>query len=82
MDLPRGHPDFIPHGTVSSEPGCNRIRSGVYLGGMATGATRTVNTIDGDDAFWQSAYRSHGSAVLSFLLRRVGRRSEAEDQLR
>jgi RNA polymerase sigma-70 factor (ECF subfamily) len=38
-------------------------------------------TTQTNDAFWQSTYQSHGSAVLAFLLRRVGRRSEAEDLL-
>ena len=37
--------------------------------------------IDRNEAFWQEAYQAHGSAVLAFLMRRLGRRDEAEDLL-
>jgi RNA polymerase sigma-70 factor, ECF subfamily len=34
-----------------------------------------------DDLFWRSAYCDHAPAVLGYLLRRLGRRDEAEDLL-
>jgi len=40
-----------------------------------------VAAIHLDEAFWQTAYEDHGTAVLAFLLRRVGRREVAEDLL-
>lgn len=43
-------------------------------------ASQTVS-IQRDERFWQSAYRTHGPAVMGFLLRRLGRREEAEDLL-
>jgi RNA polymerase sigma-70 factor, ECF subfamily len=40
-----------------------------------------IDTMGQDMLFWRSAYRSHGPAVMSFLVRRLGRREDAEDLL-
>ncbi|MFP3940109.1 MAG: RNA polymerase sigma factor [Thermoanaerobaculia bacterium] len=34
-----------------------------------------------DMAFWRTAYEAHAPAVLAYVLRRIGRRDEAEDLL-
>lgn len=44
-------------------------------------ATGLAGAIGHDERFWRSAYDAHGPVVLAFLLRRVGRRDEAEDLL-
>lgn len=48
---------------------------------MHTETRIPVAAIRRDEAFWQSAYRAHGPAVMGFLLRRLRRREEAEDLL-
>jgi len=47
---------------------------------MRTG-TAVATPIQRDETFWRAAYEEHSSAVLAFLLRRLGRRDEAEDLL-
>jgi len=40
-----------------------------------------TEAIEQDPGFWRAAYQSHGPAVLTFLLHRLGRREDAEDLL-
>ena len=48
---------------------------------MNLGNQPTVAAADRTAGFWQAAYEEHGTTVLAFLIRRVGRREVAEDLL-
>jgi RNA polymerase sigma-70 factor (ECF subfamily) len=48
---------------------------------MIAGTQSSVAALERNEAFWQAAYEAHASVVMAFLVRRLGRRDEAEDLL-